>query len=112
MELGLFILLLGLALLFSFLGMRTTENTGSMFKIIAVAMWAILAVVLGSGEGVIASVESVNNDTGETWNTTRTFIEAGESGYWMAYIFTGLAIYNLAMFVKQGWQAAGKGGIE
>ena len=111
MELGLFILLIALALLFTFIGMRATGNTSSYFKIIAVAMWFILAVVTGSGEGVSATSSAVNNDTGETWETTRVFIEEGDSGYWMSFIFTGMAIYNLAVYVRESWMVVG-GGIK
>ena len=103
MELGLFILLLVMAFIFTFIGMRSTSNTSSYFKIIAVAIWLIMAVISGAGEGVMAT--STSTDGIETWTTERVFIPEGETGFYLTYIFTGLAIWNLVMYVKETWAA-------
>ena len=107
MELGLFLMLIIMGFIFMFVGFKKGDNIAAFFRIIAVAMFALIAVVMGSGEGVVSTTTHIS-DSGEQWTTSDTFVTEGEDGYYLSYVFTGLSIFNLIAFVKESWGFSGR----
>jgi hypothetical protein len=106
MESGLFLIMLIMGFIFMFVGFKKGDNIAAFFRIIAVAMFALIAVVIGTGEGVSQTITST--DGYNTWTETNVLVPEGEGGYYLSYVFTGLSIFNLIAFVKESWGFSGK----
>ena len=106
-ETGFFLLLLALAVTFTFGAFKTVGNVKGILHIIGVALFAILGAYTAAGYEVSTSHSTIYDDGLTQWNETGTdvFIASGTDTYWISYVFMGLAMLNLILFVKDVWTA-------
>lgn len=107
--------MLGFAFVFTFISFRTVGNIKSVFFLVAMALWAGLGAFTGAGYEVAATTTPSNelhyNSTGHLiLNVTKTpesavWLEEGEQGLLVSYIFYGLTILCFILFVKHVWKA-------
>lgn len=104
-ETGFFLLLLALSVTFTFGAFKTVGNVKGILHIIAVALFAILGAYTAAGYEVSNSHSTTYDDGLTQWNETGTdvFISGGTDTYWISYVFMGLAMLNLILFVKDVW---------
>lgn len=107
LEGGFFIIILVTAfglMLYSF----KAQNGKGMLKMMSMALFAVLAIFIGSGYQVAFSSTqtTMNPSTNETWNqsSTQVIIPGGEDSSWYAWLFSGLSMANI-MFLLKDYQA-------
>lgn len=108
MEAGWFFVILGIGFLFTFVSFRALGVARHGLRGLAMAMFLILAVVVGSGFQVsmtqISSQTQKNLSTGDTWIENDTnqniIIPGGKTSNWFAWLFSGLAMLNLVLLVR------------
>lgn len=75
-----------------------------MLKMIAMALFGILAILVGSGYQVAFSSTQTtfNPATNETWNQTtqQVILPGGEDSSWYAWLFSGLSMANIMFLLK------------
>lgn len=113
METGLFLAVTIIAGIFTFGAFRAVGNVRGILHIVAMSLFLIISVYLVSGYEVSSTQTEqsalINSTDGSlvtfTTNSTSTFIGGGEDSSWFGYVFLGLAILNLVLFVKDVWRA-------
>lgn len=105
-EAGLFFLLAGFGFFFTFITFRRGEfPLRAGLRLIAMALFCIIAVFIGSGFQVSYTVNSSihNAVTNETWtgNDENVIIPGGTGSSWLAYLFYGFAMLNLLLIAKE-----------
>ena len=60
----------------------------------------ILAVLIGAGEGVVSTSTIIANSTNEMFTETNVILAEGTESYWLTWVFSGFAAFNLILFVK------------
>lgn len=98
LEAGVFLLLLILAFIFTFVAFRSLGNARGFFRITALSLFLILSVFVGSGYEVAATSSMTDGST--TWNTTKLVFPGGEESYWIAWLFSGFAFVNFLLLIK------------
>lgn len=106
-ETGFFLLVLALSVAFTFGAYKSVGNVKGILHIIALALFAVLGAYTAAGYEVSTSHSTTYNDGFNQWNETGTdvFISSGSTTYWISYVFMGLAMLNLILFVKDVWTA-------
>lgn len=112
-ETGLFLAVTIIAGVFTFGAFRAVGNVKGILHIIALSLFMASTVWLVSGYEVsnteVAETALVNNTDGSliyvTTNSTNIFIPGGLESNWFGYVFMGLAMLNLILFVKDVWRA-------
>lgn len=104
-EAGLFFLVMGFAFFFTFVTFRKGEfPIRAGLRLVAMSLFCIIAVLLGSGFAVVSSVDSTihNTVTNETWTgTDQHDVISGDIGSsWLAWLFYGFAVLNLILIAK------------
>ncbi len=118
LETGLFILILSFAFVFTFVAFKVlAKTTKGMLHIVAMALFLGLGGFMGAGYEVSATTNETldtaisNASDGSlitfTANTTKNniLLPGGEDSYYITYLFLGLAVLNLFMFVRDVWGA-------
>ena len=101
-EVGLFIITLGFAFIFTFVPFNTGKATLGFLHITGMILFIVIGVVISSGFEVSATNTMTDGTT--TWTETRVLIGGGESTTWMGLLFYGFAVYNLVFFVRDVFQ--------
>jgi hypothetical protein len=74
-------------------------------RILGMALFCVLSIIVGSGNEVAITTTQVttNVQTGETWNETdhNVILPGGTDSAWMGWIFSGLAMFDLVILVKE-----------
>jgi len=103
LEGGFFIIILVTAfglMVYSF----KAQNGKGMLKMLSMALFAILAIFVGSGYQVaFSSTQTTTNPTtNETWNQTtqQVILPGGEDSSWYAWLFSGFAMANILLLLK------------
>lgn len=106
-ETGFFLLILALAVTFTFGAFKSVGNVKGVLHIIAMALFAVLGAYTAAGYEVSVSHTTTYNDGTTQWNETGTdvFMSGGTGTYWISYVFMGLGMLNLILFVKDVWTA-------
>lgn len=98
-DAAMFILLAGLGFFLMLYSFKAQSGKGFM-KMISMALFAILAIFIGSGYQVEFDSSVTNKATNETWNETDVLIDGGESNSWVAWLFSGFAMVNILFLLK------------
>lgn len=114
-DTGLFLLVLGMAFIFTFGAFKSVGNVKGILHIVALALFAVLGAYTGAGfevSTVTTSGQELHyNATGHlilnvtSPETHQVLISPGDSTFWISYVFMGLASLNLILFVKDVWMA-------
>lgn len=97
-ELGLFIITLGFAFIFTFVPFNTGQATRGFLHVVGMILFLVVGVVFSSGFEVSATNTLTDGET--TWTETRILIPEGEQSAWIGLMFYGFAVYNLVFFVR------------
>src|SRR5690348_2534220 len=100
LDIGLFSILLGLAFFFTFYAFRNIPNGRGFLRILAVSLFCILSIYMGSGYQVEYDSSVTNQATNETWAEKDVVIAGGESTSWISWIFAGFAMANLIFLLR------------
>ena len=94
MEAGLFAILAGMAFIF----MMVAFKFGALFKIFSGVIFFTLAVVLFANYDVAYTTIQTTTAPPSTVTDIRFIIQADGTGYWLAWVFVGLGVFNSFMF--------------
>jgi hypothetical protein len=94
-DAGLFLLMLGMAFLFMFLGYKRIQGD-KLFQLIAFLLFIICALILVS-EYQVAWTETITDPDGKTWTDYKPLIAT--NGSWIGWIFVILALANIILFI-------------
>lgn len=105
LQAGLFFLMLGFAFFFTFITFKKGDfPLRAGLRLVAMALFCIIAVFIGSGYEIAYHVDSNihNTITNETWvgGDDNMIIDGGTSTSWLAYLFYGFAMMNLILIAK------------
>ena len=102
LETGLFLFIAVLAFLFTLFAFRALGNAKGFFHITAIALFSILAIFIGSGYEVAQTYAKNTTDGTTLWqeNGKDTFLPGGEQSSWFAWLFSGFAMTNLFLLLK------------
>jgi len=98
LEAGLFLMILILAFVFTFVALKSLGNARGFFRFTSIALFLILSIFVGSGFEVAATSSMTDGST--TWNTTKVVFPGGEESYWVAWLFSGFAMVNFLLLIK------------
>jgi len=104
LDTGLWIILVTIATVFTFVSFKIPGSGKIAFHILAVALWMGLAMIHGGGTEVSAYTNSTWVDSsGMQFNNTSydRFIPGGETAYWLGYLFMGFGILNLLFIFSE-----------
>jgi hypothetical protein len=114
-EAGLFFMMLGFAVFFSFITLKGTEFAYKAgLRLVAMALFCMCAIIVGSGNEIAYTVDSTihNAITNETWTESdqHPIIPGGETSSWLGFLFYGFALVNLVILTKEYavWQKVEK----
>jgi len=99
-DAGLFVILNGLAIFFTFIGMKTY----GFIHIIAIVIFMAMAIVIFAGYDVAYQVDTTD---GTTWfNTTKYVIGSGSEtealgSQWLGFVYFLVGILNIYLFIKE-----------
>lgn len=104
LEAGIFVMMLAFAFGFMAWAWITTNNNtrgglgAGFFYILSMVLFLGMSIFVGSGYEVAAT--STMTDGSTTWTEERVLIPEGEEGFWFTWVFTGLAVVNIFLFVR------------
>ena len=111
LEAGLFAIILIFAVMFTFFGWRTLGKMSALLHMLAMAFFIGLALFMSAGYSVgiteKGGTELHYNHTGYlVENVTKAgnftyIIPGGTDSYWLWLPFFGLAVMNLALFIRE-----------
>ena len=105
LESGLWILMAGMAAVFTFVSLKTVDKASMAFHLISVALWMGLSAIHAGGFEVAATsseiVRNVNGTIVTNATTYDTLIPGGTTASWLSYLFLGFAIFNIMLVFKQ-----------
>ena len=103
LEAGLFILMILFACAFTFVAWRAIGKMSAVLHMLAMAFFLGLAIFMSTGYQVASTSSATYNDGTTQWNQTSTYviIPGGTDSYWLWLPFFGLAVMNLALFLRE-----------
>ena len=96
MDVGLFLLLAGLAFILTLVSFRYLGTAQAFLRVLAMAIFLILAVSVVLDDGVKS--EKTITDGASTWTETSIFVSSDD--YWISYIFIGFGMLNFILMFK------------
>lgn len=97
---GSFFIMLVMGFGFMFVGITRSFNWTKLFSILSLAIFVGLALLVAPGPDIVA--EKTITDGTTTW-TERQIILSSDV-FWLSYVFMGLAILNVVLFINNIWR--------
>jgi hypothetical protein len=108
-EAGLFFIMLGLAIAFTFVSFKMQPQVKIGLRLLSMALFMILAVFISSGYQISmthTSDQTIRNiQTNETWvegdSDSFVVLSGGTNSYWFAWVLASFAFINLIFMVRE-----------